>query len=258
MPLPILAAVGLFIAVVAGGGAALYVHHVDKSTVAPKQAAGETEAATTTGIQVNTNAPIVEKAAVGPATKAASEGTIAAPSNPVATVSSIGTLQIEGVQAHVDKNGAVITWTTSVVAESQLILDNGEGKGFESKNGAGTEHEVDITGLTQSAEYDYEIVAKTPDKRQLDNYYGSFSAVKTYVARLGELDDKDNCQQIFIEDTAGKPAVGMNISVTGAVVAHLMSPIKKLTTDGYGSVEYCNGHGGPYRITGPNDLDTSI
>jgi hypothetical protein len=115
------------------------------------------------------------------------------------------TLQIQNVRADITKAAAKITWTTTLPAESRLVLDSGDGKGYESIGGVSTSHEVDISNPEISEEYDYEITASTADKRQFDTYYDSFTAYQRYEVSL-DTPDKLGCSALVFKNTAGKLA----------------------------------------------------
>jgi len=171
--------------------------------------------------------------------------------NTKTTVPANTTLQIESVQSSVEENGAVVTWTTSLPAESRLIFDNGEGRAFESESGLSTTHKIHTTGLQESEEYDYKITAVTADKSQHDDHYGIIYAPKKYTAVLGEKDGE--CQIILVKDTAGKIAASKEVRLSpshrtdnGTLVAR---GAVALETDSRGEIEYCEV-ANTYKLTG--------
>lgn len=148
-------------------------------------------------------------------------------------------LQIQNVQISVSGTYATVTWTTTSIARSQLILDNGNGKGYESENGVGTSHQVSLSGLAPSASYDFKIVAHTTDGSLTDDYYGSIESEKIYTASLSTYIDSNGCRAILIEDTAGNRARNETFTIHGSYTAgttvYQVGHIR-VTTDEYGLV----------------------
>lgn len=158
-----------------------------------------------------------------------------------APASADTTLQIQDVKSIVEGNGVVVTWTTSLSAESRLIFDNGEGRAFESEAGLSTSHKIHATGLEESEEYDYKITAVSADKSQHDDYYGIIYAPKKYTATLGENDGQ--CQTIVVKDTAGKIAASKEVRVSPSLRSESGSIYMRgaviLETNSRGEIEYC-------------------
>jgi len=132
---------------------------------------------------------------------------------PVPAITASPTLQIQNVKNEVTKKVVKITWTTSLPSKSQLLLNNGTGKGYESVKGIGISHEIAIENPTPSAEYIYKIVARTNDGEITNDYYGSFSAVREFTATLEGIEK--NCRVIYVKDSVGKPASYMTVSISG-------------------------------------------
>lgn len=160
-------------------------------------------------------------------------------------------LQIENVKSVVEGNTAVVTWSTSIPAESRLIAGNGEGRVFESQMGLSTTHRIQVAGLEDSEEYDYKITATTEDKSQYDDHYGIIYAPKKYTATLGQKEGE--CQIIIVKDTAGKIASGKEVKLSpsttfdsGRIIAR---GTKVLLTNSRGEIKYCEV-ADTFRITG--------
>ncbi len=150
------------------------------------------------------------------------------------------TLQILNVKNEIFEDRVEVSWNTSKLAESRLILDNGNGKVYESENGLSTEHHVVIKELESSQEYNYKITATTNDKKAYDDYFGSFVAFVKYVAVLGKLDE--DCRTIIIKDTAGRLIAGKEITVSGVyqIPGYTNNkPSIKSKTNSLGEVQYC-------------------
>ena len=156
---------------------------------------------------------------------------------PVPIVSN-GTLEIENVRTSVDGDMAIVSWTTSIASESRLMLDNGDGKVFESK--FGTKHEVEIEDLEASQEYEFKITARSKDKKSFDDLYDTFTATKEYQASF--VKTKGSCSIVRLEDTAGKAAKKIDLSVGGILATKNGNTARgsvKLRTDSKGEFEYC-------------------
>lgn len=147
---------------------------------------------------------------------------------------------IENVEIKVSGAYATVTWTTAAVARSQLILDNGNGKGYESLNGIGKIHEVELVGLTPSADYDFKIVSSASSNNLSDSYYGSIEAKKVYVAYVSTYEDSESCRPLVIEDTAGNPARDLRFEISGTYYSaggtNFILPRTFVETDAYGLV----------------------
>lgn len=162
-----------------------------------------------------------------------------APKPEVASTKS--TLQIENIKSSVVENQAIITWTTTLPAESRLIFDNGEGRVFESENGLSTSHKINATGLEESEEYDYKITATTEDKKQNDDYFGTLYAYKKYTAAFGT--SENDCRIIVIKDTAGHIAPNKTVTLRPTQVSgnvNAQKPSISATTNSSGEIKYCD------------------
>lgn len=167
------------------------------------------------------------------------------------SVSSKATLQIENAKSVVEENMAVVTWTTTMPAESRLIFDNGEGRVFESENGLSTNHKVHTTGLEESEEYHFKITATTEDKNHYDDHYGTVYALKKYTAVLGEKDG--DCQIIVVKDTAGKIAASKEVKLSPSRRTESSIIISRgtvvLETNSKGEIKYCET-ANTFKLTG--------
>jgi len=150
-------------------------------------------------------------------------------------------LRISNINKKIEKGKVTLSWDTNLPSDSRLILDNGNGKVYESENGFGVNHLVKIFNTESSKEYDYKITATTADKKSYDDHYGSFIAFIEYKVYLGSNDT--DCQTIKITDTAGRVITGKEIEVRGILNSSTgiiyKSSVKK-NSDSNGEVRYCD------------------
>lgn len=148
------------------------------------------------------------------------------------------TLEIENLQITVSGDSANITWSTTMPAESRLMLDNGDGRVYESK--FGIKHKVKVADLEPSKDYEFKITARSKDKKSFDDFYDNFSASKKYTASFVRMDGK--CAVIRIEDTAGKTAKKLDLAISGIFSTQKGNTARgtaKMRTDSNGEFEYC-------------------
>jgi hypothetical protein len=118
----------------------------------------------------------------------------------VTSVQSPPSLVIGSVKIDPTAGKAKVTWTTSVSARSQLILTS-TGQGFDSINGVGTNHEVDLSQAKEGGIYNFHIEAHTNDGKLTDNYYGQFTGVGPSSAFF--VKGSENCGTIQVVDYEG-------------------------------------------------------
>lgn len=119
--------------------------------------------------------------------------------------------QIQNVKNYVTKERVTVSWTTTLAAQSRLVIEGETIKGYESMNGVGTQHEIKIDNPTPSTEYFYKIVAITNDGK-ITEFYNSFTAVRKFNAVF---DHKNGCPIIRVEDSLGKPGRDVKIVISG-------------------------------------------
>lgn len=157
---------------------------------------------------------------------------ISKPITPIQTQPQVSipvqTLQIQNVVNDITKKVAKIKWTTTIPAQSKLLLDNGTGKGYESLGGFGTSHWINIEEPIPSTEYIYKIVATTNDGKLSNDYYGSFTAIREFGISLSRA--QDGCRIIHIEDTIGKPARDMKVTISGTFGDSVSIRLPEFTT----------------------------
>lgn len=148
------------------------------------------------------------------------------------------TLQISNVEIAVGEKTTAVSWSTSVPARARLTID---GKVYESLNGIGIEHKVEVD-VEAGKEYSYYINAKTLDEKNLeDDLYGSFTALTRRTAILGTLEGE--CRTIVIKEPAGRLSVGTKVTVRGIKQSSYTTsyqPYETEITNSRGEVEYCH------------------
>lgn len=170
-------------------------------------------------------------------------------------------LQIQNVKNDITKKLVIVSWSTSKPTRSQLLLNNGEGKGYESLSGISTSHKIRIESPNPSAEYIYKIVARTEDNKYTDDFYGSFTAIREFAATNGGRDN--GCIVIYVKDSLDKPASYMDIKISGTYgeKTTFQLPQIKEKTDINGKVKLTslceNKTIKTLRVTGEN-LDTKL
>ncbi len=250
--IPILIAI-LISAIVFGGGGYLIAKEVINSPQANSAdqtlvdaTASSTEVVATTTIQTSTQAEKPKVNTTVPVSVPKTTQTTVIPAQPVQTkveTKAQITFQISNVETSTNKHTAVITWDTTLSARSRLALKVGpnDEKVYESIEGIGTNHHVEIAALNSSTEYDYHITAKAIDENALeDDLYGQFQTVREFIISL--VGQNDGCQVISVIDTAGYPLVGRQVTVRGALVSQGFTSYKPeltLKSDSDGLVEYC-------------------
>lgn len=170
----------------------------------------------------------------------------------------VATLQIQGVDMRVDVGAATVTWTTTLPSESRLMLENGEGRVFESESGVSTTHKVRVVGMQESEEYDFKITATTENKSQSDDYYDILYAPKKFTAEFSP--NEGECRIILVTDTAGNVAVNKlvqlrptQVTSSGSITARGNTEVK---TNSKGQIRYCE-KANTFRLIGVN-LDTTL
>lgn len=153
-------------------------------------------------------------------------------------------LQIINIKDRAKKGVVTVTWNTNLPSESRLLLTDSK-KVYESQNGLGTDHYIEILDPVPSKTYDYMISATTDDKKGYDDFYDSFTSFVEYVVSLGGLNDS-GCQIIKLKDSVGNIIKGKQITIKGTYKrssdgTNYISPKPTINkkTDLNGEIKYC-------------------
>jgi len=130
-----------------------------------------------------------------------------------------------------------VSWSTNLNSDSRLILDEDF---FVSDSKNSKNHSIQISGLSKSSTYNYEIKAST-DNTEI-SYFGKFSTPLEYDVRLAYSKDPE-CIVVIVEDTNGTPVPRVNLKITGAYYggsSRFLSESVQKSTNIHGEVEYCS------------------
>ena len=185
------------------------------------------------------NAVSVAKNAINQATAAiASTSTAAIQTSAATSTASNGghdSFQISDVNTTIGTTQATISWKTSMPARSRLTLTTGEV--YESLNGVGTNHSVNVN-IQKDVAYNYHITAKSVDVADLeDDIYGAF---RIPGAELGSIEN--GCRSIVFKDSENRPEVNVPVDVAIRGIRGGLGFSAEITsnTDARGAVIYCD------------------